>query len=377
MTAYLKYSKIKSRIILDFFLDYLSSESRDKNIFHEKRIVLRSDDELREMLANTKKVKNNNEKKIISSLSASLLIYNHILYNDYSTDYGCFVEGPYKIDGKIILIRNYPDLAPSHLFGELKKSQFRNKQIISVYKNAKIKMRYLSSHLISSDNYQNNLRAYRVLANGQEIDDLSLLEDYTKKIGQNVIYFYKKIKNKTDFEIKKLFLYQQGYELKWLFDLAGLDWRPSDKKIERIRKNIIPKNIPKNKKIFSLKEYENYAGINYLREIFQKNIKLKGQIANNGFVVGRVKIIKTKKDLEFFESGDILVTKITNPSFIQAITKSKAIIAEIGGLTSHTAIISREFNIPCIVGVKNATKELQDGDFIEVDTHKSTVRTIG
>ena len=58
------------------------------------------------------------------------------------------------------------------------------------------------------------------------------------------------------------------------------------------------------------------------------------------------------------------------------IKKSSAIITEQGGILSHAAIISRELNKPCIVGVKNATKKLKNGQLIEVDADKGTIRII-
>jgi len=47
--------------------------------------------------------------------------------------------------------------------------------------------------------------------------------------------------------------------------------------------------------------------------------------------------------------------------------KAAAIVTNIGGLTCHAAIISREFGIPCVVGTKIATQVLKDGDLVEVD----------
>jgi len=53
--------------------------------------------------------------------------------------------------------------------------------------------------------------------------------------------------------------------------------------------------------------------------------------------------------------------------FLLSLRKAEAIITEEGGMLSHAAIISRELNIPCIVGVKNATKILHNGDIIALN----------
>ena len=56
--------------------------------------------------------------------------------------------------------------------------------------------------------------------------------------------------------------------------------------------------------------------------------------------------------------------------------KAKAVITNEGGLTCHAAILSRELKIPCIIGTKNATKVLKDGDIVEVDAGKGIVKKI-
>ncbi len=103
---------------------------------------------------------------------------------------------------------------------------------------------------------------------------------------------------------------------------------------------------------------------------------LKGTTANKGKVKGIVKIIKNENDFDKFNEGDILVSEITNPSFTLVIIKASAIVIDKGGITSHSAIVSREFNIPCIVGTKNATQILKDGYEIEVDADNGLVKII-
>ena len=71
-------------------------------------------------------------------------------------------------------------------------------------------------------------------------------------------------------------------------------------------------------------------------------------------------VIKTSEFFKFQE-GDILVTHMTTPKFTPIIKKSKGIITDEGGITCHAAIVARELKIPCVVGVKSATKRLKDG----------------
>jgi len=93
--------------------------------------------------------------------------------------------------------------------------------------------------------------------------------------------------------------------------------------------------------------------------------KIKGLVANNFEykISGKVKILN-EKNIFAFKKGDILVAESTNQKFLPAMLKAKAIITEFGGLLSHSAIISREFNIPCIVGATGILDCLNDGECV-------------
>jgi phosphoenolpyruvate synthase/pyruvate phosphate dikinase len=112
---------------------------------------------------------------------------------------------------------------------------------------------------------------------------------------------------------------------------------------------------------------------------------LKGRSANGrGVMTGTVKVIHTDygdfsklaRQMQAMEQGQILVSETTAPELMQACRKAAAIITDLGGMLSHAAITSRELGIPCLVGVANASKVLKDGDRIEVDAGKGTVRLI-
>ena len=114
------------------------------------------------------------------------------------------------------------------------------------------------------------------------------------------------------------------------------------------------------------------------------NQEIKGQSANKGKVKGKVKLFvygfdefdKVSKLIDEMEEGDILVAETTSPEIFKACKKASAIITSEGGLLSHAAIVSRELKIPCIVGTGNATQVLKDGDEVEVDADKGTVRIL-
>lgn len=100
------------------------------------------------------------------------------------------------------------------------------------------------------------------------------------------------------------------------------------------------------------------------------NVLCKGLGASPGIGRGRVKLIKDVSEINLIEEGDILVTQMTNPDMVPAMKKVCAIVTDEGGRTCHAAIVSRELQIPCIVGTKNASKILHAKDFVTVDaTH--------
>jgi phosphohistidine swiveling domain-containing protein len=101
---------------------------------------------------------------------------------------------------------------------------------------------------------------------------------------------------------------------------------------------------------------------------------LKGNVAYRGFVKGRARIILSSADFYKFRIGDILVTSMTRPEFVPLMKKAIGVITDEGGITCHAAIISRELRIPCVIGTKNATKFLKDGDLVDIDADNGIIK---
>ena len=77
-----------------------------------------------------------------------------------------------------------------------------------------------------------------------------------------------------------------------------------------------------------------------------------------------------------FQKGDVLVTTMTSPDFISLMKKASAIVTDQGGITCHAAIISRELQIPCVVGTQFATQTFKDGDILEVNANHGLVKIL-
>lgn len=110
-----------------------------------------------------------------------------------------------------------------------------------------------------------------------------------------------------------------------------------------------------------------------IRKMSKKKPFLRGIGASAGTVTGRAKLVLDPSQNSKMERGDILVTPITNPLFTPAIMKASAIVTDLGGALSHTAVVSRELGIPAVVGTHKATKILKDGVKIIVNGKEGIV----
>lgn len=90
-----------------------------------------------------------------------------------------------------------------------------------------------------------------------------------------------------------------------------------------------------------------------------------GLPVSSGVIEGRARVILNMEDADL-EDGDILVTSFTDPSWTPLFISVKGLVTEVGGLMTHGAVIAREYGLPAVVGVENATKLIKDGQRIRV-----------
>ena len=101
--------------------------------------------------------------------------------------------------------------------------------------------------------------------------------------------------------------------------------------------------------------------------------ELKGFASSAGVVEGKVRVVKHLEEITKIEQGEILVCRTTNPAWAPIFTKIKASITDIGGLTSHAAIVCREYGVPSVTGTGIATSVLKTGDTVKVDGNTGIV----
>ena len=94
-----------------------------------------------------------------------------------------------------------------------------------------------------------------------------------------------------------------------------------------------------------------------------------------GVVQGRVKVFRHATDKQLLP-GEILVARATDPGWTPLFINARGIILEIGGALQHGAVVAREYGIPCVSGLDDATTNLKDGQLVEVDGSHGLVRIL-
>lgn len=100
---------------------------------------------------------------------------------------------------------------------------------------------------------------------------------------------------------------------------------------------------------------------------------ISGTSASPGIATGRVRVVDTIGALSALEDGDILVTLNTDPGWTPVFSRIGALITETGGILSHGAVVSREYRIPAVTAVRNATHLLKTGQKVRVDGNEGII----
>ncbi|KPJ65865.1 MAG: hypothetical protein AMJ45_04515 [Syntrophobacter sp. DG_60] len=99
----------------------------------------------------------------------------------------------------------------------------------------------------------------------------------------------------------------------------------------------------------------------------------EGIVASCGVGSGPAYVVKDDKDISNFPEGAVLITKHTSPKFVKVMKKAVAIITDVGNATGHMASLAREFEVPCIVDTKVATKLITPDMVVTVDANANRV----
>jgi len=100
---------------------------------------------------------------------------------------------------------------------------------------------------------------------------------------------------------------------------------------------------------------------------------VRGFGASPGTAGGIARLLLSAAELDKLQAGEVLVTTMTTPDMVPAMTRAAGIVTDEGGMTCHAAIVSRELGVPCVVGTRNATKLIADGSPITVEGKTGSV----
>jgi phosphohistidine swiveling domain-containing protein len=101
---------------------------------------------------------------------------------------------------------------------------------------------------------------------------------------------------------------------------------------------------------------------------------LRGIPASAGRARGPVRVVRGLEELDRLRPGEVLVAPATTPAWTPLFARAAAVVADTGGVGSHSSIVAREYGIPCVVGTGDATARLRDGQVVTVDGNAGVVR---
>lgn len=114
----------------------------------------------------------------------------------------------------------------------------------------------------------------------------------------------------------------------------------------------------------------------FYREPPKKTGEIKGLAASPGVVEGTARNVTSLEQFDQVQEGEILVCRMTNPAWVVLFTKIVGLVTDAGGVTSHPAVVSREFSIPAVVGTSNATERIKTGDRIRVNGSTGAIEVL-
>ena len=106
-----------------------------------------------------------------------------------------------------------------------------------------------------------------------------------------------------------------------------------------------------------------------------KEGEVAGHAVSPGVAVGRVKVLRAPREKPLL-TGEVLVTKATDPGWTPLFVPAAAVLLEVGGALQHGALVAREFGKPCVAGIEDVMDKFRDGMLVEVDGTEGVVRIL-
>jgi pyruvate,water dikinase len=320
----------------------------------------------------------NNEKTILKELreNKEFSSFNR-KFSDYLNKYGFRCMNELKLEEKslkddpsfaIQIIRNYLKLNKLDL-DEMNKKELEKRRKAEQIVNEKLKWKPLKRMIFywtlrnarKNVKYRENLRLCRTKIFG-------LIREAARSIG-NKFTQLGIIEQPDDIfylEIDEIFDFIKGtsnfIDIKSLIEFRKKEYEKFER--ETLPNRFVTYGIVNNQEICENNDFS--------RESEQNRFVLKGVSCCPGIVKGKAKVILSPKDnIEL--NGEIIVAERTDPGWVPLYPSASGLLIERGSVLSHSAIVARELGLPTIVGIKNLTKMVKDGQVIKMDAGKGIV----
>jgi pyruvate,water dikinase len=156
-------------------------------------------------------------------------------------------------------------------------------------------------------------------------------------------------------------------------DITKIEGRAVDEAKKLVKKHQKEQNKDLEKLINVAKNIDRTSKKTETRVQTREDFLVSGIGASFGSVTGKVKIVQDPKKTLKVDKNDVLVVKAYASEMESMILSAGAVITDTGGITSDIAILCREFDIPTVVGAKDASEKLKEGDLVRVDGNAGTV----
>jgi len=353
---YLRDQGVEENHINDYFIILTQSDSKSL-IFIEQEDLLKIADKISKDKKLLNFLKEENCADILNNLPADILELINKHWSKYYYTKHLWISGEYTITDYIeqikeILCNNKsPQEILQNQYSELEQNCKKRKDLIE-----KLKIDEKWQNILNGVAEFMITKVYRRYAQLLAIHHMSSV---IREIARRKYITEKQVRFMLKDEVQKMLL-KDDYDEQILLKRTNNCIYYADENFEKIYID--------NEASELLSQLDKQIGLNVN--------KLGGEVSCVGYAKGKVKIIIRAEDMKKMEQGDILVSVATDPDIVSAMKKAAAIVTDAGGVTSHAAIVSRELNIPCVIGTKIATKVLKDGDLVEVDANKGFVKKV-
>lgn len=257
----------------------------------------------------------------------------------------------------------------------LEKAELLNKQAENIL-NKKEKMTFEEAvHFLITLSLYATALPFRV---GEFFNDIKDKEIIKKTEKLRAISYYPRIIEEIIIplakeEVKKAGINEEAVDFLTYKEIRAKEWEKYEER-KKAEGRYVFAVVDGKEYIFFMKNINEI--INKIEPIAE-SAEIKGICVYHGKVKGKVRVVNARSVVGVqFDAGDILVSVSTSPIYLSLMQKAGAIITDEGGLLCHAAILSRELKIPCIIGTKNATRILKDGDLVEIDAEEGVVKKL-